>query len=102
MHLKSNIPKKCILISGSVTYVFAIKALDTDGRNVSGPLSNIASASLENLEQVNPEQDNPEEDGLSTSTIIIIGIGVTLAAIMLITAVSVIIYKCTIGGAQSV
>ena len=84
-----------------MTYVFAIKALDTDGRDVAGPLSNIASASLENLEQENFIPDDPPEDGLSTAAIVILSIGITLVVITLFTAIAVSIIKGATGGAAN-
>ena len=73
-----------ITFSGNVTYVFAIVARDTDGRDVTGPLSNIATVSMENL-LPDPLPSNAEENNsntkLSSYDIILLTIGGVFAII---------------------
>ena len=49
-----------------MTFVLALKALDTNGRNATGPISNIVSVSMENFEGT----DHP----LKKAILIIVGV----------------------------
>ena len=40
----------CLLLSGDITYYFAVRAYDTAGRNVAGDISPVVSASMRNLD----------------------------------------------------
>ena len=77
-----------------MTYVFAVRVLDTEGRNVSGPISNVVSASLQNFGT--PEHlETPDvtNDGLSVTYIALIAAGGFMVVTLVTTIVVVLLLK---------